>query len=893
MSVVPIEEHLQQVGLRLKELNIQISATLGAIEGRLEDAYAEFTRMARQVGRLERDHDIWAREYFLSSHVFLNLGSDAKEQAQAVSTDIGQSIARRRIWILLGIGETAMRLGRLDEAQRSATSGLDLCTPEPEFAEEKVQCLFQLASISFTKGAAAEADTYAVRSYDVAVSYSSWLSAAQALSVSASCALDLEDREVCESRLSMAILLTDTHGEWGRGPWAELRVHLEHFRDTVRRMPDFTGDSQVEVRQLADRTLANVFHEMQLQVNLSESSSELFLALPRIEEMLPGAVNSILDELRRRAAGNARKELEELRCEASFHEAAGRLTDAIQLSEQVLAKCREVHASQYELRRETVMLVKRRLASPDAAQRRLAYQAIDELASGGSDIDLSQALLISASTWLSAATAGRLDPDPAQLNDQQHTAALNALRDIQRADACDIEPAWRGIVPFSKAAICRVLGRDEEGLEASAEAIAYLRERLPVTTSLPPTQWTDRLASLEAIYGYRAEILIRQARLREAFECVDDGRAQLLRHQLAWANVKAGATPSGDHLSYAELQTLLMQESAALALFHVGVNHASVMIVDPREPEPDYQQISITQSYLASVLPQDPSQSAAKEQLFGALPYLSEKLLPPLRHIIQRYPLLYVVPSSELYAVPFAALKLDGAEYLVERCAVAYVPSASILKLCIERRRKEAGKRSFLALGVGGTKDAKGEPILFASQAKEVVDAVSKLPRVAAMLLPETTTAMQLLDQAQRADILHLECHGLLDRMANALNSSFLVLADNEHLTAQQIAQTPNQLSAEHVFLNSCLSGTFVRTIRNDAAGFWQAFFLAGIRSLTVTLSLVEPRSAAELAIGFYEHWLSGGLDKARALQAAQRNMIAKGVGPQNWATHILVGDHR
>ena len=129
-----------------------------------------------------------------------------------------------------------------------------------------------------------------------------------------------------------------------------------------------------------------------------------------------------------------------------------------------------------------------------------------------------------------------------ELDSRQAEAAHAAERDIELARTCPLGPLEQTGVLLGKVALCRVLGRDEAGLELSAEAVRYLRQHLPAA-GLPPRQWTDRLAYLQNLYSYRSEVLSRQRppRLKAAFECADEGRAQLLRHELVRASVDPGA----------------------------------------------------------------------------------------------------------------------------------------------------------------------------------------------------------------------------------------------------------------------------------------------------------------------------------------------------------------
>jgi CHAT domain-containing protein len=211
-----------------------------------------------------------------------------------------------------------------------------------------------------------------------------------------------------------------------------------------------------------------------------------------------------------------------------------------------------------------------------------------------------------------------------------------------------------------------------------------------------------------------------------------------------------------------------------------------------------------------------------------------------------------------------------------------------VLRWCIGRRRAPASRR-FLALGVGGEEDPEGATISFVDQARAIAERVGRLPGMTTRLLPAETTGDELLALAGMAEVIHLECHGDRESEQSPARSSFLALGD--HLDAQQVAERRGQINAELVFLNACLSGSFRPTMKNEVGGFWQAFLVAGAASLVATLTKVDPWPASELVAGFYDHWLGGGLGRARALQAAQRAMLAAGRGPDEWATHIVIGD--
>lgn len=623
------------------------------------------------------------------------------------------------------------------------------------------------------------------------------------------------------------------------------------------------------------------------------SRQELFSALPELARLYgPELAERALARIRAEAAGKPLAELDVLDNEANFREWQGDLAAAVALSERAVARAADVRAGPAMRRELRLNLLLRRLTAgvtADAAAGDQIDREIAELAQGGRDVALATALLLRASARLRDAGIG-IDTH-GELDSRKTEAAHAAERDIELAQTCPLAAAQQTGVLLAKVALCRVLGRDEAGLELSAEAVRYLRQRLPAAR-LPPRQWSDRLAYLQNLYSYRGEVLSRQRppRLQEAFECADEGRAQLLRHELAQASVDPDAGGLGDAASYSELRHLLRQQSAALVLFDIGPASSFAWIVDPARPQPNRYALNVTRDELAHVVPKDPTRKAGKAAVFAALPELSGKLMPALETVAGLYPLLYVVPASELYGVPFAALRFSGGGYLVERCAIAYTPSASVLRWCVERPRSAA---TFLALGAGGFgKVGTAGYISFAAQAEEITRRVAALTGIAARVLPEATTGGEFLEQAGSADIVHLECHGSWEptvASADPLEASFLELADR--LPAREVANNPGALHAGLVFMNACLSGTFTPGLRDEAGGFWQAFLIGGTSSLIATLTTVHPRMASELVAGFYEHWLRDGQGKGQALAATQQAMLADGRPPEDWATHILIGD--
>jgi CHAT domain-containing protein len=189
--------------------------------------------------------------------------------------------------------------------------------------------------------------------------------------------------------------------------------------------------------------------------------------------------------------------------------------------------------------------------------------------------------------------------------------------------------------------------------------------------------------------------------------------------------------------------------------------------------------------------------------------------------------------------------------------------------------------------------------------------------------------------------VIHLATHGKIDDLS-PMNSNLLLSQDklpdptaarsldepvyDGILTAGEVMGTW-KLNAELVTLSACSSGLGRQSGGEGFVGFAQAFFLAGSRSLLVSLGEVDDRATSLLMTRFYQNWLGKRpglaklLSKAEALQEArvwlrgltgtdvkrELNQIARGpletrpgpppveghpfAHPHYWAGFILIGD--
>ena len=258
---------------------------------------------------------------------------------------------------------------------------------------------------------------------------------------------------------------------------------------------------------------------------------------------------------------------------------------------------------------------------------------------------------------------------------------------------------------------------------------------------------------------------------------------------------------------------------------------------------------------------------------------LSRKLYDVLLHPVESYippdGRLLLVPYGALHTLPFHAL-YNGEHYLIERCEVAYLPSAAMLLLQESRRATR---------GVGAGRSGRAL-VLGHSDGGRLPYTLQEARRVAALLKSdcylEEKAAIEKLSSSEGSHaIIHLAAHG--KNRADAPDFSYLQLADGQLNTVDVFNL---DLPAELVTLSGCETGLVTIGGGDELLGLSRGFLYAGARSLLISLWLVEDASTAQLMAAFYRGVL-GGQSRAGALRNAQRALLTaarEGSRPSGWA---------
>ena len=275
---------------------------------------------------------------------------------------------------------------------------------------------------------------------------------------------------------------------------------------------------------------------------------------------------------------------------------------------------------------------------------------------------------------------------------------------------------------------------------------------------------------------------------------------------------------------------------------------------------------------------------------------------------------LTIIGHGPLLLLPFASLQDARGHYLLERYALSYSPSVSLLEFT-HKRKVDVESRPAQYLLVADpspvTQVASEPPLPPLPGARREIAAVSRLlpgQRVNTLQGSEARED-RLQDLSKQSTVIHLATHAIAQD--DKPFDSLLVLARGKYpgrqagrLTAREIFSM--DLHADLIFLSACRSGSG-KVSGDGVIGLTRAFLYAGTASVIASLWDVADQPTSQLVVDFYRNWL-GGKDKALALRAAQLHLmrelraghvqirtpsgdIVLPEAPVFWASFILLGE--
>jgi CHAT domain-containing protein/tetratricopeptide (TPR) repeat protein len=371
-----------------------------------------------------------------------------------------------------------------------------------------------------------------------------------------------------------------------------------------------------------------------------------------------------------------------------------------------------------------------------------------------------------------------------------------------------------------------------------------------------------------------------------------------------------------------ELKTLLPDATGALLEYVVADDRTYLFAITKAagraEAELQVYTIPIKRAELAKQTESFRAQLAGRDLGFRASAHkLYDLLLKPAQGLLSGKSSLVIAPDNKLWELPFQAL-LDGdGRYVIEKSAVSYVPSLTVLReMQAQRGKRQPSVRAeipgypLLALGnpaIGKEtiersaltlRDEKLDPL---PEAEKEVKALGQLYGGARSKVYIGAEAREdrLKAEAAQARVLHFATHGVLDNAAPMYSHLVLAQGDKNEdglLEAWELMQL--DLKADLAVLSACETARGRFGAGEGVIGLTWALFIAGVPSTVVSQWKVESNSTRELMLGFHRSLRAMSRNPAPKAEALRQAALKVMKNPETshpfyWAGFVLVGADR
>jgi CHAT domain-containing protein len=291
---------------------------------------------------------------------------------------------------------------------------------------------------------------------------------------------------------------------------------------------------------------------------------------------------------------------------------------------------------------------------------------------------------------------------------------------------------------------------------------------------------------------------------------------------------------------------------------------------------------------------------------------LYDLLLKPAQAQLRGKTDLVIAPDDRLWELPFQALLAGDGRFVLEKCAVSYAPSLTVLREMAKARRRgaETSRTSLLAFGnpaLGKETMARAALVVRDESLDQLPDAEAEVKGIGRLYgaarskiyVGAEAREDRAKNEAGAFRVLHFATHGVLNNAAPMYSHLVLAQGDKNEdglLEAWELMQM--DLHADLAVLSACETARGRYGAGEGVIGLTWALFVAGVPATVVSQWKVESASARELMLGFHRNLRAPSREpapKAEALRQAALKLMRNPATshPFYWAGFVLVGDGR
>jgi CHAT domain-containing protein/Tfp pilus assembly protein PilF len=378
-------------------------------------------------------------------------------------------------------------------------------------------------------------------------------------------------------------------------------------------------------------------------------------------------------------------------------------------------------------------------------------------------------------------------------------------------------------------------------------------------------------------------------------------------------------------ISVSEAGHLLPDNQSALLEFVVTEEKTYLFVLTSRDlaletgPELKIYTIDVRLKDLEQEAEAFRQQLALRDLQFrGQAVKIFRQLLQPAQTQLAGKTALVIVPDGPLWNLPFQALQPRPGHYLLEDCAIAYVPSLTVLREMARLRLQimpapSAASTTLLAMGnpALGKETSERARLTYRDESLEPLPEAEKevvsLKRLygsdqSEVYIGAAAGEDRFKAEAGKFRVLHLATHGIFNNTSPMYSHVVLSRGNadsNEDglLEAWEIMQM--DLKANLAVLSACETGRGRISAGEGMIGLTWAFFVAGVPTTVVSQWKVESVSTAKLMLAFHrtlkarDAQSSPPFATARALQHAELQLLhdSQYAHPFYWAGFVVMGD--
>jgi CHAT domain-containing protein/tetratricopeptide (TPR) repeat protein len=380
-------------------------------------------------------------------------------------------------------------------------------------------------------------------------------------------------------------------------------------------------------------------------------------------------------------------------------------------------------------------------------------------------------------------------------------------------------------------------------------------------------------------------------------------------------------------LSLDEVRTVLPDEKTVV-LEYLATEEATFLFVvrrsRPDEPWPETASPVRISSYRVPMADKD--LAARIERFRGMLASVDNRygrsarelydlLIAPAAGELRRGDRLVIVPDGPLWELPFQVLQTPRSQDLIDRHAMFFAPSLSVLRESMKRRTLHAGTSStapptLLAMGnptLGGESVARVQALM--DERLESLPEAERQVRALERIYGSARSDVYVGDQAREERlkaaarsyrVLHVATHGILNDR-NPMYSHLVMSqqkggTEDGLLEAREIMQM--EMTADVAVLSACETARGRVGGGEGMIGLTWALLVAGVPTTVVSQWKVRSDSTAELMIAFHRRLKdqlarpAGQRDIAGALRMAALEIKRdpRYRHPFHWAPFVVVG---